>query len=163
MGGLLLFWVWFFHVLRYMYSSSFPYGLDGFERLDIGDDYDMAPRTRQQSRAGAQHSEGEFYYTVDLQLADGTSTEVVHSYDLAFEPVNPNPLRDAISFQGRNLSYDIKVSQVSNRVQFDLLERVSIWVQEGNGNTSFLQCNCSHQMRDTACKVCLCTNLKNIG
>ena len=146
-----------------MSSSSFPLGLDGFDRLDIGDEYDMAPRTRQQSRSGAHHSEGEFPYRVDVELGDGSKSEVIHSYDLPFELDNPDPLRDALEFQGRNISYEIKVSQADGRIQFDFVEKVSVWVQERTGNSSYLQCNCSHQTRRTACKVRSCTNIKDTG
>jgi len=135
-----------------MYSSSSPHELDAFAGLDIGDDYDMAPRTRQQTRAGVHYSEGQFYYTVNVQRPDGSSAQVLHSYDLPFEPENPNPLRDAISYQGRNISYDIKASQAGGRIQFDFMERVSVWVNSVN-NPPILQCNCSHQLQDEACKV----------
>jgi len=146
-----------------MSSSSFPHGLDGFDRLDIGDEYDMAPRTRQQSRSGAHYSEGEFFYTVNIQLDDESSSEVLHTYDLPFELENPEPLRQALTYQGKNLSHDIKVSQANGRIQFDFWEKISVWVEERSGHSSSMQCNCSHQTRVTACKVRSYTNIKNTG
>lgn len=155
-GSLLLriFTNYFFFVLL-MYSSSLA-DLEAFERLGLND---MPPTTRQQEREGRNRY--EISYHVNFITDHGEPSYITHIYELDFRP--PTPLWDAIVEQGKNISHVVQVERAPGGYQqephflIELQEKVTVSVYDidpRRDNTRRpLQCDCSHQTNNRACKV----------
>lgn len=142
-----LFFVWL------MYSSLFP-DLESFERLGLDD---MPPTTRQQEREGRNRH--EISYHVNVITDHGEPSYITHVYYLDFSP--PNSVLDGIVEQGKNISHVVQVEHVPRDFQqephylIELQEKVTVSVfdSESRSDNLRLQCDCSHQTNERACKV----------
>lgn len=126
-----------------MYSSTSA-DWDDFDRLGLGDYDEMAPRTRQQTRAGYETNE-DIRYRVRPPLGNEDHQEREHVYELDYEP--SEALRQGISQQGKNISYNIDVAHgQSGGVEYfgiEFFQKITVWVDEEEK----LQCSCGHQVQ----------------
>jgi hypothetical protein len=133
---------WFFSFCL-MCSSTSP-DWDDFGRLGLGEYDEMAPRTRQQTRTGYQTNQ-DIRYDVLPTLGNEGHPEHEHVYELDYEP--SEALRQGISQQGKNISYNIDVADGSSGgdeyIGVEFFQKITVWVWE----RKLPQCSCGHQVQ----------------